>query len=145
MILYFVFQGVYSYREYSFDNGGTWSVYMSGGGGLVALIGLCANYNNETLILLYRTYYCWGLELTGDCRIFAPRSKIQKVQSVPYLAYQVAYNNIVASNTLVSQFELFALHGAKILQSPVLCTRKAKSKKCKVFLIWHIKWLIIIL
>ena len=26
-----------------------------------------------------------------------------------------------------------------------LCTKKAKSKKCKAFLIWHIKWLIIIL
>ena len=26
-----------------------------------------------------------------------------------------------------------------------LCTKNAKSKKCKAFLIWHIKWLIIIL
>ena len=26
-----------------------------------------------------------------------------------------------------------------------LCTKKAKSKKCKAVLIWHIKWLIIIL
>ena len=40
------------------------------------------------------------------------------MQSVPYLAYQVAYN-IVASNT-IAWFELLALHGAKILQSPVL-------------------------
>ena len=40
---------------------------------------------------------------TGDCRIFAPRSKIQKVLSVPYLAYQVAYNNLVAPNTIVCQ------------------------------------------
>ena len=61
---------------------------------------------------------------TGDCRIFAPIKK-QNPKSVKglILAYLVVYNNIVASNTIVSQWslvELLALLDAQILQSPVI-------------------------
>ena len=39
--------------------------------------------------------------LLGIAESLHQESKIQKVQSVPYLAYQVAYNNLVGSASIV--------------------------------------------
>ena len=60
------------------------------------------------------------MEVLGIAESLHQESKIQEVQSVPYLAYQVAYNNFVGSTSVNrAWFELFALLGAKILQTPV--------------------------
>ena len=57
-------------------------------------------------IIMIQAYICMHVA-TGDCRIFAPIKK-QNPKSVKglILAYLVVYNNIVASNTIVSQWSL---------------------------------------